>query len=187
MKQVRFGVFGILLLGIGAATIYGQAFPTHIRLTCITTNSSGLLRTEITQRSIVNQCASDNSLDPSRLKLFFVLGHLAVIDMVTSNVVCPFATFAEDCPPDVTVLFPINDSSNKVRAAWFTPLSSDGDGLLPADFAGTVFGTFSSSMTSNSLATLKLKGKIQGGSVTNNAVYFGTLSISGKPFGLLLR
>ena len=68
----------------------------------------------------------------------------------------------------------------------FTPFNSPGEGILPADFSGTLCATYTASLPTNGLPIVALKGTIQGGSVTNNAVYTGTLTVGGKPFGLQL-
>jgi hypothetical protein len=184
MKIKRMGVLCALLLAVGAITVRGQAFPARIKLTCIATNSSGLVKTQITEKSIVARCASDNNLDPSRLKLFLVYGDLAIIDLVTSNMVCPFAVTDTDVLTNVAVFAFSGNDSNNVKAASFTSFKSPGQGMLPADFVGTLCSTYSGSMFTNALPNVTLKGTIQGGSVSNNAVYMGTLSIGGKAFGL---
>jgi len=124
------------------------------------------------------------SVDPSRLKLFFVYGDLAVIDTVTSNVTCSVATWSGDIPTNVIVGYFYGPHSNKLKAATFTPFNSSGDGALPADFSGTLLTTYRAKIPSNAAPTLVLKGAIQGGSATNDTVYVGTLSVGGKPFGL---
>ena len=184
MKVKRIGVLCVLLLVVGTMTVRGQAYPVRIKLTGITTNSSGLVKTKITEKDIVARCASDNSLDPSRLKLFFVFGDLAVIDMVTSNVVCPFAITDADFPTNVLIVAFSGVNSNSAQAASFMSFNSPGEGMLPTDFVGTLCSTYSGSMPSNGVPTITLKGTVQGGSVTNHTVYIGTLTISGKPFGL---
>ena len=184
MKSNRVCVLCVLLLAVGAVMVHGQAYPVRIKLTCITTNSTGLVKTLITEKNIVARCASDNSLDPSRLKLFLVAGDLAVIDLVTSNVVCPFATTGGDIPTNVFLIVFSGANSNSVKAASFTPFNSPGEGVLPTDFSGTLLSTYSGPVTTNALPTLALKGAIQGGSVTNHAIYTGTMTVSGKPFAL---
>ncbi|HUI07563.1 MAG TPA: hypothetical protein VL486_11230 [Verrucomicrobiae bacterium] len=174
----------LLLLTVGAATVHGQAYPARINLTCITTNSSGLVKTKITEKDIIDRCATDNSLDPSRLRLVFLYGELDVLDTVTSNVTCSIATWSGDVPTNVFIGYFYGTSSNRIKAVTFTPFTSLGEGVLPADFSGTLFTTYRGRLPSDAEPTIMLKGTIQGASATNNAIYTGTLSVAGKPFGL---
>lgn len=184
MSANRVGVLCVLLLMVGAVPLRGQAFPARIKLTRITTNSNGLVTSKITEKSIVARCANDNSLNRSRLKLFFIAGDFDVVDTVTSNIAYSVATLGGECPTNVIIAVFSGTESNRAKIASFTPFNSTGEGVLPADFAGTLCATYSASLSSNGVSTMRLKGKLQGGSVTNNAVYIGTVSIGGKPFGL---
>ena len=182
MKAYRVGVLCVLLLAVGAVMVCGQAYPARIKLTCITTNSGAFVKTKITEKEIIARCASDHAVDPARLRLLFVGGDLDVVDIVSSNVTCPVATFTGDFPTNVVLLVFSGSDSNKIQVATFTPFNSLGGSLLPADLAGTLVTTFAGKMPSNGVATVTLKGTIQGGSDSNNAIYTGTISVGGKPF-----
>ena len=82
-------------------------------------------------------------MDPARLKLLFLLGDLAVVDIVTTNITCPVATFYGDFPTNVTLVAFSGVNSNSAKAASFTPFNSLGGSLLPADFSGTMVTTYS--------------------------------------------
>jgi len=184
MKAICVGAVCVLLLAVGAATVRGQAFPAKIKLTCITTNSSGFVKTKITEKDFVAYCASETHLDPSRLKLVFANGDLLVLDTVATNVACLVATVSGEIPTNVFVGYYSGANSNKLQAATFTPFNSDGEGVLPADFSGTLYTTYRLTEPSNSVTAIVLKGTIQGGSATNDAIYIGTLSAGGKPITL---
>ena len=172
MKTIAFGILCAALLALGATVGNDQGFPTRIKLTRTTTNANALVKTKITEKDIIARCASDHSVDPARLKLFFVNGDLAVVDIVSSNITCLVATVTGD--------FATN--SNNLKVAAFSPFTSLGEGSLPADFVGTLCITGTEFVPSNAPSAVTLKGTIQGGSVSNTAVYTGTISIGGKPF-----
>jgi hypothetical protein len=167
-----------------AGTVLGQAFQAHLKLTSITTNAGAFVKTTITDKDIVAQCAKDHSVDPARLMLVFVAGDVAVVDIVSSNITCPVATFGGDIPTNVTLVVFSGVSSNTGKVASFTPFNSLGGSLLPVDFSGTLVMTYAATITSNSASKVLLKGTIQAGSVSNSAIYTGTISVGGKPFSL---
>jgi hypothetical protein len=184
VKAIRMGILCAAMLTVGAGTALGQAFQARIKLTCITTNNGAFVKTTITDKDIVARCAQDHSVDPARLMLVFVAGDFAVVDIVSSNITCPVATFGGDIPTNVTLVVFSGVSSNAGKVASFTPFNSLGGSLLPADFSGTLVATYTATITSNSASKVLLKGTIQAGSVSNNAIFTGTISVGGKPFGL---
>jgi hypothetical protein len=178
------GILCAAMLAAGAGTVLGQAFPARIKLTCTTTNSGAIVKTKITEKEIIARCARDASVDPARLKLLFVLGDLDVVDIVSSNVTCPVATITGDSPTNVFVAVFSGVNSNNLKALTFSAFNSLGGSLLPADLSGTLVTTYTATLVSNGVTTVALKGTIQAGSVSNNAVYTGTISVGGKPFML---
>jgi hypothetical protein len=161
-----------------------QGYPTRIKLICTTTNANALVKTVITEKDIIARCATYNSVAPARLRLLFVAGEVDVVDIVSSNVTCAVATFNEDFPTNVTLFVAVGTNSNVVKAATFTPFNSLDGSLLPTDLSATMVSSYSASMHSNSIVSATLKGTIQGGSVSNNTIYTGTVTIGGKPFAL---
>ena len=184
VKTIVMGILCAALLALGATGGSDQGFPARIKLTCTTTNANTFVKTKITEKEIVARCASDHSVDPSRLKLFFVGGDVAVVDIVSSNITCLVATVTGDFATNVAALVFSGTNSNSVKVAAFSPFTSLGEGSLPADFVGTLCTTGTEIVPSNAPPTVVLKGTIQGGSVSNTAVYTGSISIGGKPFGL---
>ena len=184
MKVIRMGMLCAAILAV-AGTVQGQAFQTRIKLTCITTNGGAMVKTTITDKDIIARCAQDHSIDPARLKLLFVAGDVAVVDIVSSNVTCPVATLLGDFPTNVFVAVFSGVNSNNLKASTFSSFNSLVGSLLPADLSGTLVTTYTATMVSNGVSTTALKGTIQGGSVSNNAVYTGTMTVSGKPLFIL--
>lgn len=182
MKTIVRGMLCAALLVLGATGRGDQGFPARITLTCTTTNANALVKTKITEKDIIARCASDHSVDPARLKLFFVDGDVAVMDIVSSNITCLVATVNGDFATNVAALVFSGANSNNVKVAAFSPFTSLGEGSLPADFVGTLYTTGTEFVPSNAPSAVTLKGTIQGGSVSNTAVYTGTISIGGKPF-----
>ena len=176
------GILCAALLALGATGGSDQGFPARIKLTCTTTNANTFVKTKITEKDIIVRCASDNSVDPSRLKLLFVAGEIDVVDIVSSNITCLVATVTGDFATNVAALVFSGTNSNSVKVAAFSPFTSLGEGALPADFVGTLYTTGTEFVPSNAPSAVTLKGTIQGGSVSNTAVYTGTISIGGKPF-----
>jgi hypothetical protein len=187
VKAIRMGMLCAAILAVGAGTVLGQAFQTRIKLTCITTNGGAFVKTTITDKDIIARCAQDHGVDPARLKLLFVYGNVAVVDMVTTNILCPVATIEGDIPTNVTLVVFSGVNSNSAKAASFTPFNSLGGSLLPADFAGTAASTYSATSVSNFPTSVMLKGTIQGASKSNETIYTGTMTVSGKPIMLPQR
>ena len=182
VKIISRGMLCAAIVAASAVTALGQAFPTRIKLTRTTTNANAFVKTKITEKEIIARCATDHSVDPARLKLFLVDGNLAVVDIVSSNITCSVATLSGDFPTNVVAVVFSSADSNNVRLAVFSPFNSLGEGSLPADFVGTLVTTGAESFPSNAPPAVALKGTIQGGSVSNTAVYTGTISVGGKPF-----
>lgn len=182
VKINRMGILCAVWLAAGAGVVHGQAYPARIKLTCMTTNSGVIVKTKITEKEIIASCASDHSVDPARLRLFLVSGELDVVDIVSSNVTCSVATITGDYPTNVIVGVYSGVDSNTLKAASYSPFNSLGGSLLPADFSGTLVTTFTATFPSNAVTTVALKGMIQGGSVSNKAIYAGTMSAGGKPY-----
>jgi hypothetical protein len=185
VKSIGMGMLCAAVLAAGVGTVLGQedgAYPTRIKLTCITTNAGVIVKTKITEKDIIARCASDHAVDPARLRLLLVFGDLAVVDIVSSNVTCGVATILGDFPTNVIVGAYSGVDSNTLKAASFTPFNSLGGSLLPADFSGTLVTTYTAKLPTNGVATVALKGTIQGGSDSNNTIYTGTISVGGKPF-----
>jgi hypothetical protein len=182
VKAVLVGTFCAALLAASATNALAQAFPARIKLIRTTANANALVKTTITEKDIIARCASDQSVDPSRLKLFLVNGDMAVVDIVSSNITCLVATLDGDFATNVAALAFSGTNSNTVKVAAFSPFTSLGEGSLPADLVGTLYITGTEVVPTNIPLTVVLKGAIQGGSVSNTAVYTGTVSIGGKPF-----
>jgi hypothetical protein len=180
------GILCAALLALGATGGGNPGFPTRIKLTRTTTNANALVKATITEKDIIARCASDHSVDPARLKLFFVNGDLAVVDIVSSNITCLVATVTGDFATNVAALAFSGTGSNTVKVVAFSPFTSLGEGSLPADFVGTLYVTGTEFVPSNAPSAVTLKGTIQGGSVSNTAVYTGTMTVGGKPFALPL-
>jgi hypothetical protein len=191
-KIVKAFCMGVLCAAVVAAGAWAApagelGYLTHLNLTCMTTNGATIVKTKITDKDIVAQCASDESVDPARLRLLFVVGDLAVVDIVTSNVTCEVATMNGDTPTNVIVGVYVGATSNKVKVVSFSLFNSlGGSSLVPADMAGTMVATSGGTVGGRALSNVTLKATIQAGSVTNNAVYTGTMSIGGKPFTVVL-
>ena len=183
VKAIRMGILCAAILA-AAGTVLGQGFQARIKLTCITTNGGAFVKTTISDKDIIARCAQDHGVDPARLKLLFVAGGVDVVDIVTTNVLCPVATLSGDIPTNVTLVVFSGVGSNAGTVVSFTPINSLGGSLLPADFAGTLVTTYTATLTSNSASKVVLKGTIQAGSVSNSAVYTGTISVGGKPIVL---
>jgi hypothetical protein len=183
MKAIRMGMLCAAVLAT-AGTVLGQAFQARLKLTSITTNAGAFVKTTITDKDIIARCAADHGVDPARLKLVFVAGDVDVVDIVSTNVLCPVATFGGDIPTNVTLVVFSGVSSNTGMVVSFTPFNSLGGSLLPVDFSGTLVMTYAATIISNSASKVSLKGTIQAGSVSNNAVYTGTISVGGKPIVL---
>jgi hypothetical protein len=184
VKTIAMGMLCAALLSLGATGGNDQGFPTRIKLTRTTTNANAFVKTKITEKEIIARCASDHSVDPARLKLFFVGGDVAVVDIVSSNITCLVATVTGDFATNVAALVFSGTDSNNVKVVAFSPFTSLGEGSLPADFVGTLYITGTEFVPSNAPTAVTLKGTIQGGSVSNTTVYTGTISIGGKPFTL---
>lgn len=159
--------------------VYGQAWPARIKLTRLTTNSNRIVETTITDKDIIAQCASKNDLDAKRLKLFQIGDDLVVVDILASNRICTVATLAGGGSLSNSVQLRV--FRGKMQGAGCGSLNSSGEGILPRDFSGTFFVTWTEALPST---VVSLKGTIQDASVTNSAVYTGTLSVAGKPFFL---
>ncbi len=179
------GVWCAAIVALTTAPAPNQGFPTRIKLTGITTNAGAFVKTTITEKDIIARCASDNSVDPARLKLLFVNGDVGVVDIVSTNMTCSILTFNGDIPTNVSLVVASGANSNSAKAIIFTPINSLAESLLPADLAGTAVGVYSASVRSNILLSATLKATVQAGSVSNNTVYTGTISIGGKPFTFL--
>ena len=183
MKTIRMGILCAAVLAAGMGTVLGQAYPARIKLTCTTTNGGAIVKTTITEKNIIAACATDHAVDPSRLRLFVVDGDVLVVDIVSSNVTCAVATLT-GTSTNVVVGVYSGVNSNKLKAVVYSPFNSLGGALLPPDLLGTLVTTLSATFPSNDVATVTFKGTIQAGSVSNNAVYTGTLTTGGKPFRL---
>ncbi len=182
MKAILVGMSCAAMLAAGAGTVLGQAFPARIKFTCTTTNAGGIVKTTFTEKDIIAQCASDHGVDASRLKLLLVDADVDVVDIVSSNVTCEVATIQGHSVTNVIVGVYTGVNSNFLKATTFTPFNSLGGSLLPADFRGTLVMTYTAVRPSNTVTSVKMKGTIQGGSVSNTTVYTGTMSVSGKPY-----
>jgi len=185
VKTIVMGILCAALLALGATGGGDQGYPARIKLTCITTNAGAFVKTTVTEKDIIARCASEHSVDPARLKLLFVGGELDVIDIVSTNLACMVASFDGDFPTNVTLLVAGGTKSNAVKAVTFTPFASLDGNLLPADLSATMVTSYSATIHTNGILTsATLKGIIQGGSVSNQTIYTGTLTIGGKPFGV---
>lgn len=176
------GTLCAAIVAASATTTFGQAYPTRIKFTAITTNAGALVKSTITEKDIVARCASDHSVDPSRLRLFLVNGEINVVDIVSSNVTCAIAATEGGAVTNVTVLATSGTHSNLVKVAVFTTFRSLGGGLLPADLSGTMVSVYSAVVHTNNQISATLKATVQAGSHSNDTVYTGTVTIGGKPF-----
>ena len=182
MKRILVGTLCVVALALSVASGSNpQAYPARVKLTCTTTNASGFVKTTITEKTIISRCATDNSVDPARLRLYFVGGELAVVDVVSTNLLCEILDFEGDIPTNVTLIVASNSSSNAAKVLIFSAVNSLGEGALPADFTGTTIASYSMTLHSNVVMGAALKANIQAGSVSNNAIYTGTITIGGKP------
>src|SRR5437867_1475125 len=120
--------------------VRGQAirdvgYRARLKLTCTTSLSNRLVRSSLTEGDVISVCATQTMADPSHVQLFFLgnSGQLAVVDIVSSNVICSIATLQDnECLTNVAALARSGATDHGVV---FTPCFSVGDGALPADFA----------------------------------------------------
>ena len=183
VKTILLGTLCAAIVAASAATTFGQAYPTRIKFTTITTNAGALVKSTLTEKDIVARCASDHSVDPARLRLMLLNGDIDVIDIVSSNITCAVATTTGVNPvTNVTLLAVSGKNTNLVKVAVLTSFRSLGGGLLPADLAGTMVSVYSAVVHTNNQLTGTLKATVQAGSRTNHTIYTGTVTIGGKPF-----
>ena len=182
MKKILVGTLCAVLLTLSMGPAPHEAFPARLKLTCTTTNAAGaFVKTSITEKDIIARCASDNSVDPSRLRFVFINGELDVVDIVSTNLLCQILSFQGDIPTNVTLVVAANSSSNAAKVFLFSAVNSLGDGVLPADLAGSAIASYTVTLHSNVVVSATLKGTIQAGSVSNNTIYTGTATVGGKP------
>lgn len=180
MKVIHAGIvsMSVLIAGIcGVCSAASETFPAKISLSCTKTNSTGFVKTKITNKEIIDACATKTSIPASHLAVLFTGNEIVVADIVETNVACPCLTFSGNFITNVNIQV---ESGSLSQGFGFYPLTATSAGAIPADFTATT--TFSLSFDESKPA-IKLSGTVQGGSVSNQAIYTGKISVGGKPFG----
>ena len=170
----------LAVVAVGTNGALAQALPAHAKLVRTSEGSNGLVVTRISEKDIIAQCATANGRDPKDLKLMIVRDGLYVVDMVTTNPLCPFLYVGSGCIEQALAGPNSGKNSNVVNIVVVDSLTAPTNGVLEADFEGSTIYHESMNYVSNSIPRIALSMTIQAGSHSNNCVYTGTVKASGK-------
>ncbi len=167
----------------------GQVFPAHISLTCTKVVSNQFVKTAITEKTLINQCATLHGKDPKQLRLVFIDGDLVVFDAVETNALCPVLGLDLGSLETLALAVTVGVHTNSARFVGLESLGpiDSSNSLIAADFDGVLtFNSVTTLTTNGDLATIVITGSVSAESQTNRSVYTGKLSITGKPLPITL-
>src|SRR5262249_22398267 len=153
-------------------------FKAQIIVTVTTLDISGQSfdTGSITTQDIVDACATDNGLDPAALMLVYDDNNLAfeVVRRSNGSIVCSILDLDQNGVSLQTTQTKGTVTTRQI-VLQDSVSGSDSNQALPDDFAGSLNGKgVSVRDSSNGAASLTLRGKIQGSSQNNSAVYTGS-------------
>lgn len=184
MKAFVVGIIGALILGATTSS-YAQAGyqVTKVKLTRTTTNNNTFVKTVITEADIIAKAAEGTTNNIANLQLLFGDGGFLVADVVHTTLVANVAHLVSSGPlTNVALMVMSGTATNTENIAVFCILASTGEGALPADFVGTMLFNYryTTPTATNKLPTASFSADVLGGSVSNAAIYVGTIKTSGK-------
>jgi hypothetical protein len=157
------------------------ALPARAKLVRTSVSSDKLFVTKISEKDIVAECASDNAKDPKDLKFMLVGESFYVVDMVTTNLLCPFLYIGSGCITQAAAVAYSGIGSNIVHVMVVDSVTAPTNGLLEADLGGSIVYSESLVTVSNQPSKVTMSMTLQAGSHSNHCVYTGTIKTSGKP------
>ena len=169
-----------------------QVVLAHAKLVRTSTNANGLVVTKFTEKDIIAECASKHpGVNLKDLKFMLVGDGFYVVDMATTNILCPFLYVSGGCITQAAAVACSSANSNIINLVVLDSVTAPTNGMLEADLEGSVVNKETLTRTLTGIVTtvpsapskIALSMALQAGSASNDCVYTGTIKANGKIIG----